>query len=167
MSTSSNYYDILGLSARRSDHTLSADEIKAAYRKALLLNHPDKRSQIGSDPLIASHGSITVDEIAIAYKTLSEPALRAEYDRWLQTYPATASSEGSSKHPYVGLETVDLDDLTFDPQSELWSRGCRCGDLSGFVVSEGQLEREAEDGEIIIGCKGCSLWLRVLFGVEE
>jgi diphthamide biosynthesis protein 4 len=67
----------------------------------------------------------------------------------------------------TGLDTVDLDDLIFDEGKELWTRGCRCGDDAGFVVTEAELELNAEDGELIIGCRGCSLWLRVLFGVEE
>lgn len=37
----------------------------------------------------------------------------------------------------------------------------------GYVVTEDELEKNLEDRELIVGCRGCSLWLRVLFSVEE
>jgi diphthamide biosynthesis protein 4 len=34
-------------------------------------------------------------------------------------------------------------------------------------VREEDLEDAGEEGEVVVGCRGCSLWLRVLFGVVE
>jgi hypothetical protein len=48
-----------------------------------------------------------------------------------------------------------------------WYRGCRCGDERGFMVTEMDLEKEAEHGEVVIGCRGCSLWMKILFAMEE
>ena len=157
-----NHYQLLGLVARQYTPLLSSQEVRTAYRHALLEHHPDKQSKRLQKT--AQKSSISVDDIALAYKVLSEPPLRAEYDRWL----ASKDSSGDSGRTHrTGLETVDLDDLSFDSESSLWSRNCRCGDEKGFIVSESQLEKNSEDGELIVGCKGCSLWLRVLFGVEE
>lgn len=70
----------------------------------------------------------------------------------------------------TGIETIDLDDLNMDEdetKEHTWYRGCRCGEERGFVITEGDLEDAAQDGEVTVGCRGCSLWLRVLFGVVE
>ena len=157
MGRESTHYQLLGLQGRQYASTLSPQEVKAAYRRALLQYHPDKRSDDVPD--------VTVDDIALAYKTLSEPALRAEYDRWLEASKCNAQVKGQPHH--TGLETVDLDDLALDADTSSWSRGCRCGDDRGFLVMESELEKNVDDGELIVGCKGCSLWLRVLFKIEE
>jgi len=68
---------------------------------------------------------------------------------------------------HTGIETVDLDDLNVNEAQGIWYRGCRCGDERGFLVREADLEEAVDDGEISVGCKGCSLWLKVLFGVME
>lgn len=161
MGSKLNYYEILDVQGKLDTSQLSPQELKAAYRSALLRHHPDK-----NDP-INSKVSITVDDIALAFKTLSEPKLKAEYDRWLASNHAESVGGAVYRPHHTGLETVDLDDLDFNLETGSWSRGCRCGDTSGFIVTEADLERNVEDGELIIGCKGCSLWLRVLFSVEE
>ena len=153
-----DYYTILSLATRKHDPSLSPKEVKAAYKRALLQHHPDKSTA----PKNVS-SNITIDSIALAYKILSSPALKTEYDLALQSSRPTEDD----KVFRTGLDTVDLDDLNFDEGKEVWTRGCRCGDDGGFVVTEAELEGNAEDGELIIGCRGCSLWLRVLFGFEE
>lgn len=153
-----DYYTILSLATRKHDPSLSPNEVKAAYKRALLQHHPDKSTA----PKNVS-SNITIDSIALAYKILSSPALKTEYDLALQSSRPTEDD----KVFRTGLDTVDLDDLNFDEGKEVWTRGCRCGDDGGFVVTEAELEGNAEDGELIIGCRGCSLWLRVLFGFEE
>jgi diphthamide biosynthesis protein 4 len=181
-----NYYTTLSLSARKYDPTLTPAEVKAAYKRALLQHHPDKKASTppSSNPNTKTN-PITIDTIALAYKILSSPSLKAEYDSHLQqdsrsrnNKPNNNSGSDSDEEESdiifrTGLETVDLDDLEFVEESdsktdeeETWTRACRCGDDGGFVVSEKELEANAEDGEVIVGCRGCSLWLRVLFGVE-
>jgi diphthamide biosynthesis protein 4 len=175
-----NYYTTLSLSSRKYDPTLTPAEVKAAYKRALLQHHPDKKST-SSPP--QSRNNITIDSIALAYKILSSPSLKAEYDSHLQQASRSHNNKTNNTNPdsededeesgiifRTGLETVDLDDLGFVEDSkaddETWTRSCRCGDDGGFVVTEKELEANAEDGEVIVGCRGCSLWLRVLFGVE-
>ncbi|RMZ19475.1 hypothetical protein D0859_16531 [Hortaea werneckii] len=135
----SNHYERLGLAPRPRDSTLSAEAIKHAYRQALLLHHPDKLQE--------------------------HPELRAEYDFALLHEASNAREQGRVHQ--TGLETVDLDTLDFQDDSETWTRSCRCGDPKGFIVSELELEKHIDEGELTVGCRGCSLWLRVLFSVED
>lgn len=164
--TKLNYYEILGF--RQDEPSLSPEDVKKSYRKALLSHHPDKSAKTGDQTArTTKSGTLTVDDIALAYKTLSEPALKAEYDRWLASNAQSDDAgKGSGRIHHTGLETVDLDDLAFNDKSQSWTRTCRCG-VGGFEVTEEELEENLEDRELIVGCAGCSLWLRVLFSVEE
>lgn len=180
-----DYYQILNLPFTGSTTEFPKHQIKLAYHKALLKHHPDKAGAVAQeDGLIgtATHalsGSTdqrlyTIDEITTSYKTLSDPVLRAEYDRTLRLDRVkTAEREKTGDVFHTGLEIVDLEDLACDEVDEgesasiFWYRGCRCGDEKGFSVTENDLEREAEHGEIVIGCRGCSLWLKILFAVED
>lgn len=186
-----DYYQILGLPFPSSSGSLSKQQIKLAYHKALLKHHPDKARAISqetyltkNDPSIPSTASslprtsdttqqrtYTIDEITTAYKTLSTPSLRAEYDRALRLDRARVSQHRDTGEVFhTGLEVVDLEDLACDEgdaENLVWYRECRCGDERGFLVGEKELEREVEAGEIVIGCRGCSLWLKVLFAVQS
>jgi diphthamide biosynthesis protein 4 len=53
-----------------------------------------------------------------------------------------------------------------DEDESSWRRDCRCG--GEFTIRESQLEKSADRGEseVVVGCKNCSLWVRVAFGVE-
>jgi len=59
-----NYYDVLGVSK-----SATADEIKRAYRRLASKHHPDK----GGD-------TKQFQQIEAAYRTLSDPEKRSEYD---------------------------------------------------------------------------------------
>lgn len=64
------YYDLLGVSREAS-----ADEIKKAYRKAAMENHPDRH---GGD----KEKEAKFKQINEAYATLSDPQKKAHYDRF-------------------------------------------------------------------------------------
>ena len=165
--SSKDHYSILGLSAPH--HTqYDSHAIKAAYRRALLVHHPDKapstRRPISEPSLDTSVP--TIDDISLAYKILSDAHSRAEYDRTLLLRSRNNLRKEGKENFHSGLDTVDLDDLEYDEAKSIWARACRCGQERGFVIMEQELEREAETGEVYTGCRGCSLWLRVLFEVD-
>ncbi len=158
------YYEVLGLpEARRDDANLSAQTIRNAYRRALLRNHPDK----STNPSL-HEARFSIDQISGAFSTLSDRKLRAEYDRELKQKAGQYESGVKGREVFrTGIETADLDDLEIDEAQSTWYRRCRCGDERGFLIREADLEEAAEDGELSVGCRGCSLWLKVIFGVME
>ncbi|XMA14159.1 hypothetical protein WAI453_006950 [Rhynchosporium graminicola] len=162
------FYEILGLPAALHDEpNLPAQTLRAAYRRALLQNHPDKSS--ANNALNTKTTLYSIDQISEAFNILSDPKSRKQYDQELKLQTANATHGGvRAKQVFrTGIETADLDDLEVDEVQGIWYRSCRCGDERGFLIKESDLEEAAEDGEICVGCKGCSLWLKVLFGVME
>lgn len=185
-----SHYEVLNLSL--PPVRLKKEDLKSAYHQALLRHHPDKSSSSPSSPPSQSSSSespcrsvsrnssrsFTVDQITTAYKTLSDPAEKSEYDRKLvlSGFAEPRSGKRGAENDVVfrtGLEILDLDDMKMEEgdgdrsDTDVWYRECRCGDEKGFLVHEEDLERESEKGEIMIGCRGCSLWAKVVFAVEE
>jgi diphthamide biosynthesis protein 4 len=166
-STETNHYTILNLQPLTStSKPPSAQDIKAAYRVALLAHHPDKSGTIIS---VQNENAPSIDAIKIAFNILSSPSLREDYDRTLLLQSTKSNSSSQQRTAYTGSEALDLDDLSYDEDTGIWYLACRCGEKRGYVVTERDLEREESAGgrEIVIGCGGCSLWVRVSFGVVE
>ncbi|KAF4968153.1 hypothetical protein FSARC_4429 [Fusarium sarcochroum] len=154
------HYQVLNLTPTLLDtqHD-SMPLIKRAYHRALLRNHPDKVASL--DP--TSH--FTVDQITTALNVLSSPSSRASYDAALRvTRLAGTGQDGAFQ---TGVENVDLDDLAFDEAEECWYRSCRCGNEKSYVFHEADLEEVSDEGELVVGCLDCSLWLRVHFAVMD
>ncbi|KAJ9606393.1 Diphthamide biosynthesis protein 4 [Cladophialophora chaetospira] len=166
------HYDVLQLQ-RHEISGLSEADIKAAYRRALLLHHPDKAPTAKAEDAWSAHlqpgpnPRHTVDEIVIAFETLVDPTKRAEYDKSLEKDSASWRHVNGYKGTHIGVESFDLEELTYDEMMNTWSKGCRCGDQQGYVVTEPDLEQESQHGEIYVGCRGCSLFINVHFAVEE
>ncbi|EME80372.1 uncharacterized protein MYCFIDRAFT_31649 [Pseudocercospora fijiensis CIRAD86] len=162
MASELDYYELLGLTGQRQAQHIPVDELRHAYKRTLLAQHPDKKGAAllpqGKD------ANTSIDEIAEAYRVLGDAKLRSEYDRRRSIRKGPGNEAEDTRH--AGMETVDLSDLEVDEKSEQWIRSCRCGSEPAFVVTETELEKNIEYGELITGCKGCSLWLKVLFSVE-
>ncbi|KAI0839764.1 DnaJ domain-containing protein [Hypoxylon sp. FL0890] len=79
-------YEVLGL-----ERTANEGQIKSAYRKLALKNHPDKVSE---DKKQEAHE--TFQSIAFAYAVLSDPARRKRYDETGSTSESIVDSEGFS-----------------------------------------------------------------------
>ena len=153
------HYAVLNLpSPRPGAKAVTNKEIKTAYRLALLQHHPDKSKTPSSPP------TTSIDAIKHAYTVLSSPALRREYDLTL-----TLMHNSVERTHHTGEEVVDLDDLNYDEGTGQWWRGCRCGEERGYVLSEAELEgtEGRGEGEVVVGCLGCSLVLRVGYGVVQ
>ena len=170
------HYEILGLQpSLQNEPHLTAQTLRAAYRRALLLWHPDKSQTNGSlkSSPSAGQGKFSIDQISSAYSVLGDPKARADYDEELKANKLLNGGingnggVGENKEFRTGIEVVDLDDLGYDETSDSWYRGCRCGEERGFEVREEDLEHVGDEGEVVVGCRGCSLWLRVLFGIVE
>jgi curved DNA-binding protein CbpA len=161
------HYQILRITpAILSSHADPISLLKQSYRRALLQHHPDKsRSQ--SQPGPSSSTRLSIDQITLAFTTLSAPHLRAKYDAHLRSL--TSGDQSQFQHQAndfrTGIETIDLDDLPLDDASDpvVWYRNCRCGNPRGFHFTETDLEDASDVGELLVGCQDCSLWLRVQF----
>ncbi|KAI0190315.1 hypothetical protein F4808DRAFT_453886 [Astrocystis sublimbata] len=75
----------------RLERTATADQVKAAYRKLALKNHPDKVSE---DQKQKAHE--TFQSIAFAYAVLSDPARRKRYDETGSTSESIVDADGFS-----------------------------------------------------------------------
>lgn len=79
-------YEVLGL-----ERTADEGQIKSAYRKLALKNHPDK---VAEDKRQEAHE--TFQSIAFAYAVLSDSARRKRYDETGSTSESTVDSDGFS-----------------------------------------------------------------------
>jgi diphthamide biosynthesis protein 4 len=157
-----SHYEILALPPPHSQVSApNQAAFKAAYHRALLNHHPDKSHSA------TIKGRYTIDEITIAYRVLSDTTTRGSYDQSLLTSARKTSK--LDEDGALACEVVDLDELTYDDNEHIWHRGCRCGQNKGFSVTEHQLEHAIDEGEreVVTGCGGCSLRIRVLFGVVD
>jgi DnaJ-class molecular chaperone len=159
------HYEILGLTPSLIDSQHDPSKlIKRAYHRALLRNHPDKAPQAQPQSQNLIEDTYTVDQISSAFTVLSSPRQRAAYDAGLRVSRRPAVDSPSFQ---TGVENVDLDDLPFDESNGSWYRSCRCGNDKSYQFGEDDLEEAADEGELMVGCLDCSLWLRVHFAVVD
>ncbi len=158
-------YDILDLcDLRPHKSAIGPAEIKQAYRRALLFNHPDKFRS--ADLVHGNRARYTIDEVSRAYHTLIDPVRRLEHDRHLQQEPRSKHDKHHGQS-HSGIDTLDLDELSWESPRGEWYCACRCGDNKGFTVTETELQANSLLGEIITECRGCSLRLRVTFATVD
>jgi diphthamide biosynthesis protein 4 len=172
------HFEVLGLP--RSSEISTAD-VRRAYRKSLLKYHPDKARR---NLPISDDAKTRIDDVKEAFRVLSDSELREEYERNLAL---VRHKESGESQPLTGVEAISLDDMIYHEASQSmetssensdhenldnssrWTRSCRCGQEQGFEVYEEDLEEalEAKSNDVLVGCNGCSLWLRVGFEQVE
>lgn len=178
--------------ARQNNTTV---DLRRAYKIALLAAHPDKKAKAEKEERQGvATGGYTVDDVKEAYTVLANSKTRIEYENWFlrngDTLRSRSSSlggldggrgreEGPSSDFILGLELLDLSDFEAEEEADngvqdddarmQWTRECRCGADQGFRILEEELEDAERRGEkeVLVGCEGCSLWVRVGFDVEE
>lgn len=87
-----NYYGLLEIAA-----TASRDDVKRAFRLQIARYHPDKVQHLGKEFQDMAAGRAA--ELTEAYRILSDPALRAEYDRSASTPPSARPPVPASVEP--------------------------------------------------------------------
>ncbi|KAL9050115.1 MAG: hypothetical protein Q9162_006821 [Coniocarpon cinnabarinum] len=157
---SPNLYEVLGLSspATASRDAVNGQDIKTAYRQALLKWHPDKiaKGDTPNVPAAQAHGNghvagersgkaWTVDDITHAYEVLSNPKLKQEYDEFLAKRSRSQLNGHANHGKTTELEVLDLDDMEYDGDLERWTKQCRCGNQMGFHISEAELNEIVND----------------------
>ncbi|KAL3530300.1 hypothetical protein ACH5RR_009622 [Cinchona calisaya] len=107
-SDNTKYYGILGLQKNASQ-----DDLKKAYRKAAIKNHPDK----GGDPE-------KFKEIAQAYEVLSDPKKREIYDQYGEDALKEGMGGGEDMHdPFDIFKTLFGERDTFGGRGRRQRRG--------------------------------------------
>ena len=118
----SDYYDILGV-----NRDASSEEIKKAYRKEALKNHPDRNP--GDKAAEARF-----KEAAVAYEVLSDQKKREVYDRY-----GEAGLRGSGGGGQPGFDNVN--DI-FSAFSDIFGGGSGGGVFDDFFGGRRQRTRE-------------------------
>lgn len=128
-----DYYALLAVSP-----TASPADIKAAYHRALLASHPDKRDST------AAPNSADIGLLKQAFHTLHTPSLREEYDR----LRASSDTPGGPRPAQViSLEEFDEGE---DGEATTWVYPCRCG--GQYIATEEMLDLDQH----LVGCTSCS-----------
>jgi len=141
----------------RSD--ASHADIRAAYLKLVLLNHPDKNeSHVGFEQQDENDPSNRTSRLNLAYETLKDPGRRRAYDDELRRL-----SSGKSFSKKTAINGV-FDLSAFSPETDdgPFTLFCRCGSI--FRATYDQLDQS--NGDLILQCEGCSEQIRVLYDVE-
>ena len=128
-----DFYHLLGITY---DAPLSS--IKAAYHKALLASHPDKRSSSSTPPV---HVDIAL--LKEAYTTLSNLSSRIAYDNIVRNTQAKAPT-GPRPAQVISLEDFE------EVEDSVWKHACRCGGTYNIV------EEDMDAGRHLVGCESCS-----------
>lgn len=200
---STDHFQTLGLTSGATQ-----EQVKQAYRSLLLQHHPDKQPRRKDDsrtstPTISAlktgNGDDEVETqedrvIALteAYRVLSDPELRAEYERSGNVGKnGTNGMEGTTRQRQRNpTRVISLEEWTYHPATatdttkQQAQNGHRNGTANGhadhdvangayythpcrcsgtFVITESQLE----EGVDIVGCEGCGEWIGVGYEVVE
>lgn len=127
------------------------NDIKKCYQKQMLKYHPDK-----IDPASSLGSKKTAEkmyaDVAMAWQVLSNQDKRKEYDSKLKEEKLNISM------PLY--DTVTIDDLDWDEDTECYCYMCRCG--GEYALSESDAEQCIE----LVCCDTCTLGLQIVYPAE-
>lgn len=86
------HYELIGV-----DPSADAETIKKAFRREIARYHPDKVQHLGAE--FQEMASVRAAELTAAYKTLSDPQARSEYDEALQDGRPMPAPSGAGAAP--------------------------------------------------------------------
>jgi len=135
MSTSADYYEILGIA-----RDASGDEVKRAYRRLAIKWHPDQNPD---NP----EAEVRFKACAEAYEVLSDPERRAIYDRH-----GHAGLRGRAGHDFSSMHVEDIFSMfndIFGGQARAGGRRQR-GPARGFDL---ETEVEVTLADVLTGCE--------------
>ena len=163
-----DYYTLLGVTRAASNK-----EIKAAYHRAVLRLHPDKKVAKGTDSIKrgtgpdkgiddgawdgdeGGGGETDIGCIAEAYRTLVDPERRSIYDA-----AAVADAAAARMGPRPA-QVISLEEFVEEKRGDIWTYRCRCGGV--YRIGE----TEMDSGVHLVACEGCSEVIWVGYEVVE
>ena len=99
-----SHYAILGL-----EPTADADEIKKAFRREIARYHPDKVIHLGIE--FQEMAATRAAELTVAYKTLTDPVLRSEYDSSLAAGLPTPTPTPAGPDHAAPFQTPTIEEI--------------------------------------------------------
>ncbi|WOO78657.1 DPH4 [Vanrija pseudolonga] len=149
--TQPDYYAVLGVARDAPD-----SEITQAWRRLVLVSHPDKQQAAGKSASPEPSNDIVL--INEARAVLSDPAKRAAFDAQYEA-PRPPPAAGPRIREHVSLEVFTPHPVD---EPEKYTHPCRCG--HEYVVTIDDLEA----GVDVLGCPGCGEYIVVEYEeVEE
>lgn len=151
------HYEVLQVSLKAS-----GDDIKASYKKAVLLHHPDKRRQrrrLDAKEHDGDADDSTFKRIQAAWECLRDTEQRQSYDEELWLQEKRLSSHVCSA---IKLERTDCrEEFVSSLGDYTLIYTCRCGqeiDTAEVIVEADVDDGDNDDPESdLITCVGCSL----------
>ena len=158
------------------------DEIRKAYRRQVLVAHPDRKNgavgaaAAASAATSSSTASTTTSSEAGTSNVIAATRFHRIQRAW-EILRVRAEREGRSSalaaaelsaYKQDATDELDLEeDMEWDGEREcfFFVEGCRCG--GAVEVTSAQLDEDAADGRSAVVCSGCSLEYSVVFGVDE
>ena len=136
--TSINPYKVLDL-----DKDATAEQVKAAYRKAALKSHPDKVADSEKD---AAHARF--QEVAFAYAILSDPRRRSRYDATGRTSEVL---DDEADFEWINFYRAQFDEVITTASIEKFrgeyqgSEEEKLAVIAAYIEGEGDMEKIYEE----------------------
>lgn len=143
------HYGVLGV-----EPSASAEEIRAAFKAAVLRCHPDKQGPRQAPDAAGGAGAEgEYAAVRTAWEVLGDGASRAAYDGRMALQ--RLQEEGIQVNEVVAAAELEVAGMR-DGQ-EVLSLLCRCG--GAYVVAR---EEVGLAGEVLVPCDTCSLHIQVI-----
>ena len=131
-----NAYEVLGV-----EISCSVEDLKNAYKRQLLLHHPDKKSTTS----VYRDDNDMFLKVQKAWKLVGSVEEREKYDRTLNV---------GQSHSIA--DCVGVDEFAVSDDGQVLKKACRCGDY--YEITREDLLA----GYNTVQCNSCSLYITLL-----